>query len=320
MADENLEGIIADLKAKNAALEDQLRFARHKASLYYITASELDALKRGKEDFVERKSIGVSTCEDGSSASSANGVSSETQTEFASDSLAQQVELDSMRADNTLLRCMNESLTRSESLRARALSRARELAAALEAGDSPGIRSQIDLVLSEYTSLLEEYVLQNRMSVKHTFELKRRDEMISSLFEKIRMLEDAFSRKLMETSKIADTRQEVIRELGDQIKDAINLGRSDPEPQETFDWTDMAAIHSEMEDLRAELSKARTNWAATRDELIRLQFRVGVDGRGNDKEERVKEYPPPVVALLDSTAREHGMISGLRSIRFPSPQ
>lgn len=312
-----MEDEVNVLQAKVAGLEEQLRFARQKASLYYITASELDALKRGKEDFVERISVGVSTASNENDSTA--HACAETQTEFPSLSLLHQVELDSAKADNVLLRCMNESLSRSEGVRAKMLVSVRGLCESIQDNDSQSRKNHIDFILTEYTSLLEEFVQQTRMSVKHTIELKRRDEMISSLFEKIRMLEDAFSKKLSESSQLADSRQEVIRELGDQVRDAINIARN-VEPQETFDWSDMAAMHSEMEDLRAELSKARTNWAATRDELIRLQFRVGVDGRGNHSPEKPREYPPPIMALVDVAAREQGMISGLRSIRFPSPQ
>ena len=72
-------------------------------------------------------------------------------------------------------------------------------------------------------------------------------------------------------------------------------------------------MESEIEDLRAELSMARSNWAATRDELFRLQFRVGVDGYGGSRSDQ--EYPPPLIALIDSQERHECILSMLREIR-----
>lgn len=274
---------IERLVAQNRALEEQLQFARQKASLYYITASELDALKRGNISFVETVSVGTST------DAQACGFSASTQTtEVGSADIEIRSKLELAQTESKSLTSYIDSLQHTESLKNRL--------------DRLLIQSSPDFVLDEYINLLQEVVKQNKLSVNHSIQIKRRDEMISSLIEKIRMIEEAFSKKLSDTQRLADTRQAVIQALGEQVKEAVVTGSSD--------W----ALVAEMEDLKAELSMARTNWAATREELVRLQFRDGGDGN------HLKfKFPNPVIEILDRITRESGMISEYRSISSISP-
>lgn len=284
-----LRSEIKRLEDMNRSLEEQLKFARQKASLYYITASELDALKRGSQTFIESKSVATAT-----DIPLNNGCDCFSQTnEIGSNEIALKTELELARTEIESLRSYIESLKRSEPLHTR-------LATFL------GSCARDDFLVDEYVKLTEEILKQNRLSVNHSVEIKRRDEMISSLFDKIRIIEEAFSKKLHETQRLADTRQQVIQALGEQVKEAVRQVPSNP----STEW----AIQAEMEDLRAELSMARTNWAATRDELIRLQFRVGADGNGGDVSPM--HFPNPILSLLDKQTRESGIISGFRSIRI----
>ena len=292
MADEDLKAELEKLRAANKSLEDQLRFARQKASLYYIAASELDALKSQKDSFVEHVSVGTCTDDMGSCESS---VSVATQTmSVSSAELETETYLELAQTEIAMLKSFIEESKRADPHRAR-------MGTVLESDSS--------VLVDEYRDLFNLILKQNKMSINHSIEIKRRDEMISSLFDKIRMIEEAFNRKLEESNKIASTRQEVIQALGEQVKDAIR--------QPSYhDALEIGAMQSEMEDLKAELSMARTNWAATRDELVRLQFRVGVDGNGSSQSDRHQStFPPPIVELLDSETRESGTISGIRSIR-----
>ena len=284
---------IERLRKANQTLEEQLKFARQKASLYYIAAAELDVLKRASESFVERIEVDTSTSDLVSSSCSTGTQTSE----ILSETIEARTSLELAQAECASLRAFIDSMKRTEGQRVKAIARM------LEGGPS-------QTMMNEYVCLLEEFLKQNKLSINHSIEIKRRDEMISSLFEKIRMMETAFSQKIQETSRIADSRQQVIQELGEQVKEAIT------QPRTEFDWTDMAAMHAEMEDLKAELSMARTNWAATREELVRLQFRVGVDGNGGDvSPDQMAKFPSPVVALLEQSTRDSGMISEIRSIR-----
>ena len=293
MAHEELKAELERLKAANKSLEDQLLFARQKASLYYIAASELDALKNQKDSFVEQVSVG--TCTDDMVVSCESSVSVATQTmSVSSAELETETYLDLAQTEIATLKSFIDESKRADPHRARM---------------GTVLGSDFSFLVDEYRDLFNQILKQNKMSINHSIEIKRRDEIISSLFDKIRMIEEAFNRKLQDTNKIASARQEVIQALGDQVKDAIR--------QPSYhDSLEIGAMQSEMEDLKAELSMARTNWAATRDELVRLQFRVGVDGNGSSQSDRHQSaFPPPIVELLDSETRESGTISGIRSIR-----
>jgi hypothetical protein len=276
-------------------LEEQLKFARQKASLYYITVSELDALKRKTESFVETKDACTITDHD---LGAVQRVSVETQTiEKSSAEIEAQTSLELAQTEVAALRQYIDTMKRTEAQRLRASS-----------GPSTGCSDQV--LAEQYSALLEEFLKQNKLSVNHSLEIKRRDEMISSLFEKIRTIEDAFSKKLSETSRLAESRQEVIHALSQQVKDAVTLSGSEPPYQ--VDYRIIASMQSEMEDLRAELSMARTNWAATKEELARLQFRVGADGNGGDvSPQAVAGFPSPIVDIIEKST---GTISSVRSI------
>ena len=307
---------ITGLEEQVRTLTEQLQFARQKASLYYITASELESVKRGSEILtMERKDVATCTADDSPTVlTPMDRIPAETQTEIASTELANTVQLQAIQAENEQLRTSIDTAVRTEAARVHHQQILERIRTEVGSGDS----TNPDWIAAEYASLFEDFLTQNRTSVNHSVEVKRRDQIISSLFEKIRLMESAFSQKLIQTENLANSRQAVISELGEQVKDAMRVDREQRESSsdEGISWKDMAAMHSELEDLRAELSKARTNWAATRDELIRLQFRVGSDGNGKSSTEYQSEYPQPVLALLDAGTREKGVISAIRSIRY----
>jgi hypothetical protein len=277
------------LRDANKALEEQLRFARQKASLYYIAAAELDVLKRASESFVERIDAQTSTDDLASSCCSFGTQTSEP----LSETIEARTSLELAQAECASLRACIDSMKRTEGQRIRASARM------VDGEQSAGL-------MAVYNSLLEEFLKLNKLSINHSIEIKRRDDMISNLFEKIRTIEMAFAKKLEVTERIADTRQQVIQELGQQVKEAITKPRTD--------WNEIGALHAEMEDLRAELSMARSNWIATREELARLQFRVGQDGNGGDvSPQQIAKYPNPVVQLVEQST---GLISDIRSIRI----
>lgn len=324
MAEERLEATIEKLQDENKALADQLAFARQKASLYYITASELDSLKRvveGVNAEVTKREAAVDTTDLDSTGDNRFIASTGVQTDLESELLASRLEAETVKTENELLKTFSDKANRTERLRIRHLDALAKMAS--------GTQVEASFMLEEYAWLFEEFLGQNRMSINHSVEIKRRDEMISSLFEKIRMIESSFTQKLMQVENIAANRQVVINELSSQIREAVRVDRETREWVDShlnedgsaLSWTEMAAMHSELEDLRAELSMARTNWAATRDELVRLQFRVGVDGRGNDSSpSRQPEYPAPTLAIIDADSRPQGLISGIRNIRNISSQ
>lgn len=290
MSDDPLLAELEKVRAEKSLLEEQLMFSRQKASLYYIAASELDALKRASEgSFVERKSVGVTTDELTSVSESS------AQTDFPADALSLRLDIASEQNRREIVMQEMEGLKRTEKVR---LGFIRALEDLLRTSHS-GLALQ--KLLDEYISLFAEFLRVNQQSVNHSIEIKRRDDLISSLFEKMRIMEDGFSRKLMEITKVASARKDVIEELGAQIKDAVK-GAS---------RTHVRALQSELEDLKAELSMARTNWAATKDELARLQFTAG-----NNSERTahgvLDEYPQ--LASGQSTPR-NGFVSAIRSIR-----
>jgi hypothetical protein len=111
------------------------------------------------------------------------------------------------------------------------------------------------------------------------------------------MIENNFSKKLFFSESLAESRNQVINELSDQIKSLVNT---------TATAGDNG--RSEIEDLKAELCMARSNWAATRDELLRLQFNA-------NSTDRPDTYPAPIIALLDSSTEHRGLIAAIRNVR-----
>lgn len=299
MGDELSE--LEQLRRANKALEEQLKFSRQKASLYYVAMSELDAVRNRTASFVERIDACTNTSED--AVTERLNVASQTD-QTTSAELEYKAQLELAQTEIGMLRSFIDSMKRTEPVRARLIA-----GLSTDIGDTS--------IVTEYMALFEQFMKQNKLSVNHSVEIKRRDEMISSLFEKIRIMEDAFRRKLEDTKRVADTRQQVIDELGDQIKQAVNEPIIRSAGSES-DWSEVAALQAEMEDLKAELSMARTNWAATRDELVRLQFRVGVDGNGGSRSS-TNAFPAPVIDILETTTRETGLISGIRNIRQNPP-
>jgi hypothetical protein len=302
------EDRIKTLEDEILNLRDQLSFARQKASLYYITASELDSLKRTMDGSNSLK-VDAFTWMENIHLSSLDSVS--TQTDLSSAEMETRIEIEMIKTENELLKTFNEDMKRTEKVRIRFQKNLEKLNC-----DS----SKLDWLVDEYSSLFEEYLRSSQISVNHSVEIKRRDDMISSLFEKIRVLESSFTQKILRTEAVANARQTVINELSEQVKEAMRIDRATREWVDShlnedgsaISWTEIAAMHSELEDLRAELSMARTNWTATRDELLRLQFRVGIDGSGKSEVERNIEFPPPI---LSSPVRSSGVISGIRNIR-----
>lgn len=324
LAEERLEATIKKLQDENKALSDQLAFARQKASLYYITASELDSLKRvveGSNADITKREAAVDTADLDSTGENRYITSLGVQTDLESELLAIRLASETVKTENELLKTFRDNHNRTERLRIRHLDALAKMAS--------GTQVEACFMMEEYAWLFEAFISQNRISINHSIEIKRRDEIISSLFEKIRMIESCFNQKLMHVENIAANRQVVINELSSQIREAVRIDRETREWVEShlnedgsaLSWTEMAAMHSELEDLKAELSMARTNWAATRDELVRLQFRVGVDGSGNDTSpSRKPEYPAPTLAIIDADSRPHGLISGIRNLRNISSQ
>ena len=255
------------LREANRILTEQLDFSRQKASLYYIVSSELESLRNSQK---------VSFTVDVSTSMEIGSVSVSTQT----DTTSQGVECDTLRHELEGLKTNFSSIERIETRRL-------SLVKALERLTStPNDAEQ--LLCTEYSQLLEEYLRSCQLSINHSMEIKKRDEMISSLFDKIKLMEISFTR---------------------------SAPKSAPPPQvssEELTWKDMAAMHSELEDMRAELSKARSNWAATRDELLRLQFRVGIDGNHG---QTVAEDLFPKPKTPQPPSYTPGLISTIRTLR-----
>lgn len=294
---ENDTSELEQLRRANKVLEEQVKFSRQKASLYYVAMSELDDVRNRTASFIERIDACTNTSED--SIGDILNVASQTD-QTTSVEVEYKAQLELAQTEIGMLRCFIDSMKRTEPMRARLIA---------------GIGTNDSSLITEYMTLFEQFMKQNKLSVNHSMEIKRRDEMISNLFEKIRIMEYAFMKKLEDTKRVADTRQQVIDELGDQIKLAVNdpiVVRSEGSVKE------IAALQAEMEDLKAELSMARTNWAATRDELVRLQFRVGIDGNGGNQKS-LNAFPSPVIDILETSTRESGIISGIRNIRQNHP-
>ena len=271
---------IERLKSANQALTEQLVFARQKASLYYIATSELDTLKRA---IVYAEKVDKETITD---LPATRDVS--VSTEVNSEVIELKWEMEQLRSEICVLKSINSLNEKTERNRINFSNNLIEI-------NSP--------IFDHYSQLFQTYLHSTHQSINHSVEMRKRDIMIGSLLDKIRVLETSFNQKLAQSEIVAQSRQEVINELGEQVKMAVNTIHNPP------DWESLAAMHSEMEDLRAELSMARSNWAATRDELVRLQFRTGDVA----KDER-KEYPSPLIALLDKQGQP-GLVAAIRKVK-----
>jgi hypothetical protein len=299
-----LKAEIAKLKLANEQLTDQLDFSRQKASLYYIAKSELEILRRSRQEDVGG-AVMMSVTTDTDDLASTHTVSAETgcQTESVADVLVAQMEKNLLESEIASLKAFSSLTERTERVRTQFMQR---IEAVVTADQSTASSNPVlDSVVKGYSDLFEEYLRLNHLSVNHSLEIKKRDEMIGSLLDKIKMMEQNFSRRISHAERLADSRKAVIEELGEQVKVAMKF-------RHTSD-TGKVELSDEIEDLRAELSMARSNWAATRDELFRLQFRVGVDGTG--AQGNGQEYPPPLIALIDSQGQGSGIIGMIREIR-----
>ena len=275
-------------------LREQLAFARQKASLYYIAMSELESLRRVSSNrTLELREVGTNT--DVKPDSAGSGISEETQTFVSSDL----VELERVAGQLSALQTELENCERSEMKRVELLHR-------LET-----IIDQPSQLAEAYAELLREHFLNSHMAVRQSVELRRRDAMIGSLLDKIKLMEELFGGQAARVAREARVAQP---ENTVSVDIKIQHGRSNhieaEEATPSLTWQDMAAMHSELEDMRAELSKARSNWAATRDELVRLQFRVGSDGNHG---KTASEFPGPILALTESAPA--GLISSIRKLR-----
>lgn len=283
-------------------LEEQLRLARQKASLYYIAVSELESLKleRNPESFLKR--VDVATC----TRSDSCILDKSCQTESSSSGLEKDQEIQELKED--VAKLGNQLLANARTEKSRIILEARfRFLIQNGTNSNENEKAQSLLILSEYGEMFEELLRQNKESINHSVEIKRRDHIIASLFDKIRLMESAFSLKLMHTEEVASSRLAVIQEMGNQLRAALQTSNHCPET--LFD----SRMQSEIEDLKAELSKARSNWAATRDELMRLQFRVGIDGNGGDLCVANDGFPSPIFSLGEQA--KDGMLSGIRNIR-----
>ena len=295
---------MSELEEQIVLLQEQLKLARQKASLYYIAVSELESLKRSNEKVHVFEPRNMATCTRDLNPQFLK--SQETQTEPSSSSLERDMEISQLVSENAKLKSSLMSNARTEKSRMLLEKRLMELIETVEMNQVQ--KNVISIFQNQYREMFDEVLRQNKESVNHSVEIKRRDALILSLFEKMRIMESAFAQKLTSVEEMAASRLGVIHELGIQVKEATAFQHKSQ--SQVFDWQDMAAIHSELEDVRAELSKARSNWAATKDELMRLQFRVGSDGNGGS--ECRDGFPSPVCCSLSS---EDGILSGIRNIR-----
>jgi hypothetical protein len=286
---------IAQLKQQNALLTEQLEFSRQKASLYYIAKSELEILKRSAAPVNQ---LMVSVAADTSDLLDCSKIATQTgsQTEDnIPDMLISQMEKTALESEIASLKALTSLTERTEKARTQFMQR---IDAVVSMGEISGLLQ--DSVIKGYSELFEEYLKLNSLSINHSVEIKKRDEMIGSLLDKIKMMERTFSRRILQAERLADSRKQVIEELGEQVKTAMRV-------QDTS-VRGNGELEGELEDLRAELSMARSNWAATRDELFRIQFRVGEVGVG-------QEYPPPIISLIDAQTQRDGILSMIREIR-----
>ena len=299
MDEQALKAEIASLRTANDQLTEQLEFSRQKASLYYIAKSELEILKQ-TDQLINNGAVKMSVSVDTSdlSESTSNFVEMGCQTEDLVDGLSVEMEKNLLKSEIASLKALSSLTERTERVRTQFMQR-------MEAVAQSESSVVFDSVVKGYADLFEEYLRLNYLSVNHSLEIKKRDEMIGSLLDKIKMMELNFSRRINQAERLADSRKDVIEELGEQVKVAMKFRQKSDKGN--------GALSDEIEDLRAELSMARSNWAATRDELFRLQFRVGVDGSGSQA--NGPEYPPPLIALIDSQGQGNGIISMIREIR-----
>ena len=218
----DLTAEIDRLTAANKALTDQLVFARQKASLYYIATSELDTLKRAhrKAPMVDSETI----------TDPPVTVDVSTSTHAQSESVELRREIKELKSEISVLKMINSLTEKTESKRIKFLNSFNNSSS----------------IADNYAEVFQTYLQSTYQSVNHSVEMRKRDFMIGSLLDKIKILESSFQKKLEQAEKIAKSRQEVIQELGEQVKVAINSADK-PQP----DWESMVAIHAEMEDLRA---------------------------------------------------------------------
>lgn len=294
---DDLTAELVRLKEQNALLSQQLEFSRQKASLYYIAKSELEIIKRSTEP-VNHVMMSVAIDTSDLSVEYAKSIAEKgCQTEDdIPDMLISQMEKTALESEIASLKALTSLSERTEKVRCQFMQR---IEAVVNLGEISGPVQ--DSVIKGYSELFEEYLKLNSLSINHSVEIKRRDAMIGSLLDKIKMMERTFSRRIVQAEHLADSRKQVIEELGEQIKVAMRY-------QDTS-VRGNGELTGEIEDLRAELSMARSNWAATRDELFRLQFRVGEVSVG-------EEYPPPIISLIDSRVGSgDGILSMIREIR-----
>lgn len=239
---------MTDLEKENESLRTQLQFARQKASLYYIVASELESLKSSCS------SPKVVVTKPAETQTDALGVNKECQTYTSSATVEQDIQGIAVRAELDKVR---ETLNAVERMENKRLLFVKENL------------SQSELAI-EYSELFSEYLKSCQLSVNHSLEIRKRDTMIASLLGNIKLMESTFLK---------------LRDTTSPTSAPSNTG-------------EIAALHSELEDLKAELSKAQTNYAAIRDELVRLQF-----NRNNT--------PSPVAPPTNNTP---GLISAIRKI------
>jgi hypothetical protein len=287
----HLQEEIIQLREANTQLLSQLEVVRQKASLYYITSSELESLRRKSLRTVPNCEAGTMTETEDSATAITNDVGTQTHSPSESVLLANEIEM--LRAEVEILKTINALNEKTERKRIDSLR-----ALAYDSGTPIP-----DTLLLEYSSIFREYLRSNHMSINHSFEIRKRDNMIESLLGKIKLLETSFTHRLANSESVASSREQVIKELGNQIRDV--LADSSAGSEVSVDWMTLAAMHAEMEDLKAELSKARTNWAATRDELMRLRY---------TKDDASDEaFPRPI--MLIGTRSDVTTLSRIRNLR-----
>jgi hypothetical protein len=302
------------LRLENATLRDQLASSMQKASLYYIAMSQLDTMRNSsRSPQIERAELidaCVGTEEDyGEKRVKNDFAEAEIQTDdnLASASIIRRMEFQSVQDELTMIRSIQSVSEKTERSRIQFFQRVTALIDELETPSQPVLNTThpiISSIINGYSDLFEEYLRSNYISINHSIEIKRRDAMISSLLDKLKMMEIAFSKNIIMSESLAESRREVIKELSEQMKMLMNANLS------------AGNGLSEIEDLKAELSMARSNWAATRDELLRLQFRLGESGNQSSTE----TFPAPVIALIDSgnvpgSSRNSGLITAIRNVR-----
>jgi hypothetical protein len=306
-----------ELKTEVENLKNQLNIYRQKASLYYVVESELQQLRSSMSSdtlALFRSPLVESSTQTDEVMSDLETDAVGVQTDVLSDSVAHRMETETLQdrieelREKISLKEWNEKLCNEMIVRLREViyrTDSRELGSCSDLADSKSINTSLVGIIE---NLFENFTERNKHNFNLFLELKEKNELISKLNSIIVSIELNFQKKLSSVESVAESRMDVISALGNQVKEAIHLTR----PEESFDvdqWMNRMGLQSEIEDLRAELSKAKTNWAATRDELIRLQTKVG------DGKEKEAEYPRPVDLTRERIIGE-GQLQILRKIQI----